>query len=248
MNKNEYPQFCEIWQMAHELGVNGKVYSAAAMTEMFEILEAYPLGEVRSALRRHRIENKFAPTLHDVLGILSPKPADLHLGADEAWAIALASMDEAETVAVTDEIMQARAVAWGIWDDGDAAGARMAFRSAYGRLLHDAPPPRWRVSLGHDPARREDAVAKAVAQGLLPPSEMGKYFPGQGEAIALTKLLEQAEAQAAPAPLAEMAQALREQVAAEKLKKEPPPVLDETWWEGVAATAEEAAGTPGELR
>lgn len=175
MNKNDYPEFCEIWQMAQELSANSKVYSPAAMTEIFEMLESYRLDEIRQALRQHRMVNKFAPVLHDVLDALNPKPSRLHLPADEAWAIALLSMDESETVVVTDEILRARSAAWDIFADGDKIGARMAFRAAYEREVQSATmPPVWKASLGHDKQRREETITKAVNQGLLPSSTLKK--------------------------------------------------------------------------
>lgn len=174
MQKSEFRQFCEIWSVAQELSANGKVYSRPAMVEIFEQLEVFQLDDVRKAMRCHGQQSKFAPTPADIIAILG-KSKPRHLDANEAWAIALKSMDEAETVVMTQEILSARVAAWDIWEAGDSIGARMAFKSAYERLTEIPNAPTWFVSVGHDPVRRVEAISKAVDQGLLPRSELQKY-------------------------------------------------------------------------
>jgi hypothetical protein len=174
MEKTDFKQFCDAWAITQEIGANGKIYSKGAMVSIFEAFDSFSFDIVNSAIKAHGLKNKFAPTQADILAILGSGNQQ-HLGADEAWAIALASMDEAETVVMTDEIMQALAIAWEVYSDGDGVGARMAFRSAYERIMQGAGKPVWRVTLGHDPGRREEAVRKAVEQGLLPKTEIAKY-------------------------------------------------------------------------
>jgi hypothetical protein len=196
MTKNDFGEFCEAWLLAQELGANGKVYSKSAMVELFEMLVAYPLDEIKRALRKHRFDNKFAPILHDILAILGQdKPQ--HIPADEAWAIALQSMDEAETVIVTDQILQARTVAWGIYAENDLVGARMAFRAAYERAIQTAPQPVWRVSLGHDKQRRADALTKAVERGQLPHSELAILENLEKSTLTVQQLIQEIPEQSA---------------------------------------------------
>ena len=105
-----------------------------------------------------------------------PKPADIraklpkqsmHMNADEAWPIAMSSFDESISLVWTQEIEQARNVALPVWLDGDKIGARMAFRAAYERLIDRAQPPQWKLTPGHDPEQRREAVEQARAVGLL---------------------------------------------------------------------------------
>lgn len=180
MNKNEFVEFSEAWAISQELGMGGKTYGKAAIVEMFEMLESFPLADVKSALRQHRLNEKFAPTLHDIVSILKPKGKSLHLSADEAWAIALRSMDEDDTVIVTKEMLKARTAAWDIYASGDQVGARMAFRAAYEREIEDAGEPAWIVSEGFDKKRRLEAVQKAVQQGLLPKDSENKCLLENG--------------------------------------------------------------------
>jgi hypothetical protein len=228
MRQDDYSEFCEIWTLSQELGVNGKVYSSAAMTEMFETLEAYRIEDVSAALRKHRNDNKFAPVLHDVLDVLNPKLSSRHLMADEAWAIALKSMDESETVVLTDEIMQSRSIAWDVWETGDKVAARMAFKSAYERIVTDASSPTWRISLGHDQQRRVEAISLAVEKGLLPKSELAKLGTDhpKGKQLSVERLALTASEKAATITpdendkiLAEL-EAMRKQVAGQNAEKD----------------------------
>ncbi len=57
--------------------------------------------------------------------------------ADEAWALALETFDEAATVCLTDEILLAAVAASPVWESGDRVGARMAFKAAYERVLNE---------------------------------------------------------------------------------------------------------------
>lgn len=122
--------------------------------------------------------------------------ADGHPEPNEAWAIALQSFDEAETVLMTAEIQQAAAAAAPIIEARDKVGARMAFISAYQRLVDAsraaASPVAWSVSLGHNPERRALAVEEAQRLGRLPAPEAKRLLAdlrvtpitGDGQAIA----------------------------------------------------------------
>ena len=84
-----------------------------------------------------------------------------------------------------------------VLEAGDKVGARMAFMSAYERLViaarAEALPAKWEVSLGYDPARRVTAIESAVRSKLIsqeagakhlahlciaPPSEDGRAIAG----------------------------------------------------------------------
>lgn len=122
--------------------------------------------------------------------------ADGHPEPNEAWAIALQSFDEDETVLMTAEIQQAAAAAAPIIEARDKVGARMAFIAAYQRLVEssraDASPVAWRLSLGHNAERRVQAVQEAQRLGRLPAPEAQRLLAdlrvtpitGDGQAIA----------------------------------------------------------------
>jgi len=100
--------------------------------------------------------------------------------ADEAWSIALSASDEQETVVLTAEIRQAMAASNPILEAGDKIGARMAFMSAYERLVSFARAEdrsaAWEVSLGFDAARRVTAIESAVRAQLITQEVGTKYL------------------------------------------------------------------------
>ncbi|BBP82862.1 hypothetical protein PHLH8_25040 [Pseudomonas sp. Pc102] len=92
--------------------------------------------------------------------------ADGRPGRDEAWSIALKAADEFDSVMLTEEVLAALQVARPSLEARDKVGARMAFLSAYDRLLEAArlagKPVRWSLSIGFDSGRRAVAVEQAV--------------------------------------------------------------------------------------
>ena len=72
---------------------------------------------------------------------------------------------------MTAEIRQAMTASGPVLETGDKVGARMAFMSAYERLViaarAEAIPAKWEVSLGYDPSRRVTAIESAVRSKLI---------------------------------------------------------------------------------
>ena len=149
--------------------MTGTELSKAALRGMELELEAYPEADALAALARCRRELKHRLTLADILERIEKR--DGRPSADEAWAKALAGMNEAATVVLNDEISQAMTAARTIFQAGDEVGARMAFRAAYERIVQAnreaKKPVRWWASLGHDQQQREAAVQDGIRQGLL---------------------------------------------------------------------------------
>jgi hypothetical protein len=134
------------------------------------LLEPYSIEQVRVALSTHMRESNFAPVPADVVKRM-PKESNGHPEANEAWAIALRSRDERDTVVWTNETAQAFSIAKSVLDEGDEVGARMAFKEAYARLVEAArargAKPEWVMSLGHDAQRRDQVLSEAVTAGRL---------------------------------------------------------------------------------
>jgi hypothetical protein len=136
----------------------------------FNQLSPYSPDVIRKAFAAYRIERPdFAPAPNGIAArctLLDGRPDE-----NEAWAVALTSQDEAETVVWTDEMAGAFNLACPLLAAGDEIGARMAFKDAYKRLVQDARalkrPTNWSVSAGWDSGRRQVAVQKAVVAGLL---------------------------------------------------------------------------------
>lgn len=154
----------------------------ASTAVFFRALERYPMDAVRAAFQAHVQTSPFPPTPADILGLL--RTHDGRLDVEEAWALAVTAADEAATVVWTAEIAEAWSVAQPIMQLGDKVGARMAFKSAYERIVTDARarmvPVEWVATLGHDPEGRERAIKAAAELGRV----VGKGI-GATDAVAL---------------------------------------------------------------
>jgi len=175
MTPIDYPKFYEAWLTAHAMSSSNQVPADNVVMAVFDVLAEYPLEHVGGALRVHARRSRFAPTPADIEEIIGERTGRKHIGPDEAWMLALASMDEAATVVLTREIAEARGAVWETYVSGDKTGARMAFRDAYTRIVATAPDPIWFISEGHDAGRRLEAIEKAVRLGRLPVSITKKY-------------------------------------------------------------------------
>ncbi|WP_124303272.1 hypothetical protein [Pseudomonas chlororaphis] len=157
--------------------VLGQTITSEAAEMMADDLADYPAEAVAGALKACRRELTGKLTLAAILQRV--QAADGRPGKDEAWAIAMTTNDEFETVVLTDEIQLALAAAKPVLDAGDKVGARMAFISAYERFVgqarEDAKPVNWHVSVGFDANRRIQAVTKAVEMQRIP-QERGRLY------------------------------------------------------------------------
>jgi hypothetical protein len=158
--------------------VLGQTISPNAAQMMAEDLAEFTVEAIAIALRGCRRELTGRFTLGAVLQRI--QAADGRPGKDEAWSIALAASDEYETVLLTPEIRQAMAASGPVLEVGDKVGARMAFISAYERLVasarSEATPLTWEVSLGYDQARRVIAIEGAVRSQLITHESGAKYL------------------------------------------------------------------------
>jgi hypothetical protein len=156
----------------------GQTLSAPAAKLMAEDLAEHPMDVIANALWACRREVTGKLTLAAILQRV--QAADGRPGKDEAWAIAMTTNDEYETVVLTDEIQLALAAAKPVLDAGDKIGARMAFISAYERFVsqsrEDAKPVNWHVSVGFDANRRIQAVTKAMELKRIPREHAQKYL------------------------------------------------------------------------
>lgn len=154
--------------------------SVDALNLWFKLLDPYSIEQVKAALAQHMRESKFAPVPADVIGRIAPQ-GDGRPDANEAWAIALRSRDEFETVVWTDEAAQAFAIAAPVLEGGDEIGARMAFKGAYERLVSEARaekrPVHWVQSIGFDGKRREEVLTQAVRAGHLSIEHVKQVVP-----------------------------------------------------------------------
>lgn len=147
----------------------GQTVTPTAAEVMADDLADFAPDVVAAALKSCRRELTTRLTMGAILQRI--QAADGRPGKDEAWSMALRASDEYETVLLTAEIRQAMAASEPILRAGDKIGARMAFMSAYERLVtssrSDATPTVWELSLGFDPQRRVIAVESAIRAQLI---------------------------------------------------------------------------------
>lgn len=178
MNRDNYIDWLieQVMATAELLGGELKPVAAGLMAED---LSHYPHDLVRKALRRVRAEHTGKLTLKAIIDRIDeavgrPSP-------NEAWATASQAIDESKTVVWTDEIQQAWGAAQPLAQAGDMIGARMAFLSAYERLVRDARDERRlpvvTISEGWDAAGRAAAVEKAARLGYVAPEQAQAYLP-----------------------------------------------------------------------
>jgi hypothetical protein len=166
----------------------GQTISATAAELMADDLAVFTPADIRKALQACRRELTGKLTLAAVLQRIQAE--DGRPGKDEAWAIAMTTNDEFETVVLTDEIQLALAAAKPVLDADDKIGARMAFISAYERLVaqarDDVKPVNWRVSVGFDANRRTAAITKAVQMQRIP-QERGQLYLADLSVVPVTE-------------------------------------------------------------
>lgn len=153
--------------------------SVTALRMWWQTLKKFDLAQIKGALWHHVEVSQFAPKPADVINaILS---ADGRPSSDEAWSIAIKAGDESLTVVWNDDICEAWGIANELLIEGDKVAARMAFKSAYERIVDDkrklGVPVRWMPSLGSDPDNRETVISTAVERGLLTNKQARHYLP-----------------------------------------------------------------------
>nr|WP_287838017.1 hypothetical protein [Halomonas sp.] len=166
-------------QMYATAEVLGSEIKPAAATLMIRDLRQYQRSEIEQSLARCRSELTGRLTLAAILERMPS--ADAHLSANEAWALALSGEDDMDTIVWTEEVAAAMGVARPVLDLGDKVGARMAFIGAYEREIAKAKAegrkPKWTVSLGHSPERRQDAISEAIKKGQLEAPKVEHLLP-----------------------------------------------------------------------
>lgn len=126
---------------------------------------------VRAAFDAYAMEKPdFAPAPNSIAArcrLLDGRP-----GAEEAWALALTSLDQSDTVVWSTECAEAFRIIKPVLDSSGAISARKGFVEAYERLVASArasqEPVQWVTSIGWDLSKRKLALGRAVKNGLLP--------------------------------------------------------------------------------
>lgn len=135
-----------------------------------KMLSPYAIEDISDAFHSYLRNSEykgFAPKAGDIIGIIEEK--DGRPGPEVAWA--MMPTDENQTVCWTDEM----AAAWGTVEPlmkvGNDVAARMTFKEAYTQNVTKAResgiPPKWTMSLGNDPVKREAVITEARDKGRI---------------------------------------------------------------------------------
>ncbi|MFZ3286571.1 MAG: hypothetical protein WA191_06945 [Telluria sp.] len=186
MRQGDYDAFAKLLDDAYDMiSVGTKSLSAPARAMFFRAVAKYPLEVFRAALHAHILgkEGRFVPQpSHIIEQIEAMTESDGRPGAEEAWAIALTSRDEQDTVVWTQETAEAFAIARPVLDSSGAISARKPFLEAYTRLVTQARaehrPAQWRASIGFDKERQVTVIKKAINAGLLPAPAVAGLLKG----------------------------------------------------------------------
>lgn len=168
---NEQEMQWLVKQLMGTAEVLGQALSPTAAAMMAEDLSSFPQLVLARALSRVRNEHAGRLTPKAILDRIDDavgRPA-----ANEAWAIASTALDERATVVWTNEMAAAWSLARPVAEAGDMVGARMAFITAYERVVRGAREakalPTVTVSIGWDAEGRNPAIEKALQLGYITP-------------------------------------------------------------------------------
>jgi hypothetical protein len=182
MRQNDFDEFAQLLQAAFDLlgkTPAAKVVSPTAQALFFQALADYPLPAVRAGLANHIKRGKFTPTPAAVVEFLeAARQVDNRPGGEEAWALALTTLDEAKTVVWTQEAAEAFGIAGPVLSSSGAISARKTFLEVYERLItasrKNGIAAHWFVSPGSDMDSYQLALKNGVAAGFLPAPDVPK--------------------------------------------------------------------------
>lgn len=182
MQPNDFDNFARVLDAAYSL--HSKALTADARSLFFAALAEHSLADVRKALSAHIKDPKrgqFPPKPADIVAqLVVDSSKDGRPEANAAWADALRSRDEFDTVVWTTETAEAFGKVSNVLE-GDEIGARMAFREVYTALFDSARaegrPVKWVHSVGFDSSRREAVLTLAAREGKLSLEHVKQHVP-----------------------------------------------------------------------
>lgn len=156
-------------------------YKRVKVTDMsmeiyWRLLEPFDIDEIDQTILRMLADpssSAFMPQAHEIIAALPSQKSTQWMTADETWPIVVQAYDQSATVVFPNEESQTAWFNFGepVYSHRDQNPARMAYRSAYDRLVAEAKAagkiPKSITSLGHDPDLREYAIQGAIQKGYL---------------------------------------------------------------------------------
>lgn len=182
-NKEARDQFVRMLKKA--MGGYGKPLPDKDSIEVWmEYLAPFSLRRIAIAFSAYcDEESKFPPVPAAIRNLC--KQADGRPGSEEAWAIAVTSLDERQTVVWTAETFEAFNICKPVFQNGGAIAARKAFTEAYIRLVATSrlgnAPVAWSAAIGWDKGHREAVLKSAAVAGYLPAQNVAALLPAPVE-------------------------------------------------------------------
>jgi hypothetical protein len=175
-------------------------------------LAAYSSDEITESLGKCRRECKFFPTLSEILTRISSS----FPSADEAWA--LIPHDDVGSYPVFSEQIESFGEVAELYDSGDRAAARVAFKNIYEKRISAAADtrkrPLWWLSSGTDKKARLDAAKDGLQRGRLLLSHLLVQLPEHATAlVAVATAAQKQEALQSQAGRLALEEAQREKLA-----------------------------------
>jgi hypothetical protein len=172
-----------------------KVYRAEADKDVlrlwFGVLARFDMALVRAGFVAFvsNAKSKFQPVPADIVAMIEKLAPDGRPDANEAWA--MIPKNEDSSVVMSQEMAEALGIAQPLLNDGDAIGARMAFRDAYNRIVERnklaGVAPSWFPSLGRNAEMRVAALEQAARLGRIGYDHAAALFPPVQSAALLAK-------------------------------------------------------------
>lgn len=183
MFKNEFEKFSEMF--GDVASMYNKTMSTTQTAMYFRVLAQYPIEAIQAALDAHVCSSdrgRFMPMPADLIGQLETMRFDGRPSAEEAWSVAVQSVDEDFTVTWTQETQDAWvASARELMAIGDKFNASRGFISKYNELVAVARrkglPVVWNVSLGNNKDMREQAVRDAYQAKRITKTQAAVLLP-----------------------------------------------------------------------
>lgn len=150
--------------------VNNQALSDFALDVFLEDVDGYSFVDVMTAIRNARKQAKGRISIGDIMQQMDNM--DGRPSAEEAWALAVKSLDENLTIALTQETQEAwSSGASELLDIGDKFNASRAYIEKYNQLVAAARdknvPISWFVSLGDDKDQRDNVVRQAYKENKI---------------------------------------------------------------------------------
>ena len=196
MFKQEFEQFSEI--LGDVAGLYNKSLSTTQTAMYFRALAQYPLEAMQLALDAHVCSaerGRFMPLPADLIAQLEAMRFDGRPKAEEAWATAIRSMDESETIIWTEETSEAwHSCAKELMLAGDKFNAGRGFIAKYDELVllarRQNKPMNWQVTQGYNKDLRDQAIREAYKAKKLTQAQAVVLLPhhkNDGESYAAIK-------------------------------------------------------------